>query len=255
MIELTVKRAMSDPIMAIVRAWADEEIMFATYLLGRSCAASPDLEKILAMASIGQDEFGHAELLLNLLVPNPSSRRDRERYFFERGPSDFRICGLLKLELLDDWAMFVARAFLYEEAEGVRLRWLAQRPQLADVVAAMAREEEEHRRYWRWWISALAKHPEARERLGAALAHLSPYVGDVLWAEDGAPSWDPLTLRKQWADEVSSFLLPLKVPDVEALIARMGEEPGPSPEVPSFTKFIREQQRIYRSDPEAVTWG
>lgn len=246
---------MSEPMMAVVRVWADEEIMFATYLLGRSCAASPDLEKILAMASIGQDEFGHADLLLNLLVPDPSSRRDRERYFFERDPSDFRICGLLKLELLDDWAMFVARAFLYEEAEAVRLRCLARRTELASIVAAMTREEEEHRRYWRWWISALAAHHEGRERLGAALAHLSPYVSDVLWAEDRAPSWDSLKLRKQWADEVSSFLSPLRVPDVERLTARMAEEPGPSPEVPSFTEFIREQQRIYRSDPEAVTWG
>jgi hypothetical protein len=35
----------------------------------------------------------------------------------------------------------------------------------------------------------------------------------------------------------------------------MASEPKPGPDVSSFWEFVREQQRIYRSDPEAITWG
>jgi 1,2-phenylacetyl-CoA epoxidase catalytic subunit len=240
----------------LLRAWADDEILFATYLLGRSCAASPDLEKLLAMASIGQDEFGHADMLLNLLFPGPDrAQRDKERYFFERSPAEFQNCSLLKLELLDDWAAFVVRAFLYEEAEAVRLRRLAQSDTMAGVVSVMAREEKEHRRYWRWWLSALSRHPEARKRLGSAANMLSRYVSDVLWIRNAPAWWDSRLLRREWAEEVASFLLPLSLPYAEELVERMAVEPEPGPEVPAFVNFIEEQQRVYRSDPEAVTWG
>lgn len=241
----------------IIRAWADDEIFFATYLLGRSCSASPDLEKILAMASIGQDEFGHAELLLSLLFPGPDAqrRRDKERYFFEREPQDFRNCGLLKLELMDDWAAFVVRAFLYEEAESVRMGRLSEVEDLAGVVAIMEREEEEHRRYWRWWITSLARHPEARQRLGSAIELLLPYVVDTFWIVDAPTWWDPAILRRQWAGAVAEVLAPLSLPHADSLLAQMASEPKPGPDVPSFWEFVREQQRIYRSDPEAVTWG
>ncbi len=241
----------------IIRAWADDETFFATYLLGRSCAASPDLEKILAMASIGQDEFGHTELLLGLLFPGPESsrRRDKERYFFEREPSGFRNCSLLKLELLDDWAAFVVRAFLYEEAESVRLGRLSKVEDLAGVVAIMEREEEEHRRYWRWWISSLARHPEARQRLGSAIELLLPYVADTFWIADAPTWWDPATLRRQWAEVVAAVLAPLSLPHADSLLAQIASEPKPGPDVSSFSEFVRKQQRIYRSDPEAITWG
>jgi phenylacetate-CoA oxygenase PaaI subunit len=241
----------------VVRAWADDEIFFATYLLGRSCGASPDLEKILAMASIGQDEFGHAELLLGLLFPGPDveRRRDKERYFFEREPSDFRNCSLLKLELLDDWAAFVVRAFLYEEAESVRVGRLSEVEDFAGVVAIMEREEEEHRRYWRWWISSLGRHPEARQRLGSAIELLLPYVADAFWIADAPTWWDPATLRRQWAEAVARVLAPLSLPHADSLLAQIASEPKPGPDVSSFWEFVREQQRIYRSDPEAITWG
>lgn len=184
---------------AFLSAWADDESMFATVLFGRATQVGPDLEHSLAMCSIGQDEFGHADLVMSLFLEGD---REKERYYFERDVTEFRNCALLRMELFEDWALFVARAFLYEEAEAVRLAWLEDQgaigEALADRVRVMVREEQEHLPHWRRWIRILASGGAGpRERLDMAFRQLADYVADTLWLPEGSPPGPDGTFRRR----------------------------------------------------------
>jgi len=249
------------PAESLLRAWADDEIFFATFLFGRSTHVGPDLERTLALASVGQEEFGHAELILELLVPG---ERDRERYFFEREASEYYCCSLLQEELLDDWAAFVVRAFLYEEAEAVRLervRELLERGELAglgleDRVQLMVREEAEHRAHWLRWIRLLGAESEGRKRARASLEKLAEKVGDVLCLPaGGAEWWRAEELRNRWARRVGRALESAGIGAVEGLLERMQEAGEPPRVSEGFEELVRRFQGAYRQDMEARTWG
>ncbi len=243
---------------AFLSAWADDEGLFANFLFGRATRVGPDLEHTLAMASIGQDEFGHTDMVLDLLLPDSA---EKERYWFERDPSRFRSCALLRSELADDWALFAARAFLYEEAEAVRLEWLAVLPDkdsaLERTVQSLAREEREHLPHWHRWMKLLAAADgQPRRRLDSALQALGANVSDTLWAAADCPStWDARALRAQWASRVAAVLRPLHLDSTDKLLAEMRADPRPGPVPDTFSRLIERMQSVWRSEPAARTWG
>lgn len=251
---MDAKAGLSVPFLA---AWADDEVMFANFLFGRSTHVGPDLERTLAMSSIGQDEFGHAGLILELFIPD---ERERERYHFERDVSQYRCCALLEDELIDDWTAFVARAFLYEEAEAVRLEQLEELlrdvPELRERVRVMAREEQEHRPHWVRWIRILSGSPEGRRRLEQSVEMLSERVCDVLWVAEGAPAgWDPVALRQRWARRVEAVLGPVGLRSTALLLDRIGQAPRAAQRSEAFAVLVGRLQETYRSEPAARTWA
>ena len=85
------------------------------------------------MSSLSQDELGHAAALYGLL--GDLTRRDPDAIAYDRAPAEYRHARLLD-HGRGDWAMTIARRYLYETADAVRLEALADGswPPLADLV-------------------------------------------------------------------------------------------------------------------------
>ena len=149
---------------------------------------APLLEEDVAMSSIAQDELGHAAALYGLLASLVDSTADAIAY--DREPDAYRHCRLLD-HGRGDWAMTIARRFLYDSADAIRLEASADGswPPLAELVGKLIREERYHRMHAGAWLDRLARSDgEPRERLLAALAELGPDAATVFTPLTGEPA-------------------------------------------------------------------
>jgi ring-1,2-phenylacetyl-CoA epoxidase subunit PaaC len=149
---------------------------------------APLLEEDVAMSSLSQDELGHAAALYGLLAELTGS--DPDAIAYDREPGAYRHARLLD-HGRGDWAMTIARRYLYETSDAVRLAALAGgswRP-LADLVGKLQREERYHEMHIGSWFERLASSDgEPRDRLIAALDRLAPDAGTVFTPLPGEPA-------------------------------------------------------------------
>jgi len=143
---------------------------------------APMLEEDVAMSSIAQDELGHAQALYRLLAEVVDDGRDADAIAYDRP-----VEGYYHARLLDhprgDWADTIARRYLYDTADGIRLDALAESSfaPLRELVDKIRREERYHLMHVSAWLERLASAGgEPRERLLLALDRLAPDAGTVL---------------------------------------------------------------------------
>ncbi len=134
---------------------------------------APMLEEDVAFSSLAQDEIGHARLLYEMLAQLRGE--DADELAFGRTADEYRHCRLLD-HPRTDWAFSVARRWLYDTADAVRLGALRRSSftPLAQVVEKIRREETYHLMHMDVWMRRLAQGGEARGRLQEALASLWP---------------------------------------------------------------------------------
>src|SRR5262245_56688948 len=173
-----IQGAVAVGLEALLRSMADDE-----FVLGFSdsewTGIAPLLEEDVAMSSLAQDELGHAQALYRLL--GDLTRVDPDALAYDREPSEYRHCRLLD-HGRGDWAMTIARRYLYDTADAVRLEALAggSWSPLAELVAKLEREERYHRMHATVWFERLARGAgDARARLIAALEGLGPDAATV----------------------------------------------------------------------------
>ena len=132
---------------------------------------APVLEEDVAFSSIAQNEIGHARALYQLLSD------DADALAFDRGLDEYRCAPLVELRLLD-WARTIARRWLYEVADEIRISELMQDadPSVAGLAAKINREEAYHRMHAEMWHERLRDTPQFR----AAIEELWPYALGVL---------------------------------------------------------------------------
>ena len=162
----------------LLRSMADDEFVIG-FSDSEWTGIAPLLEEDVAMSSLAQDELGHAAALYGLLGELTDTAPDTLAY--DREPDAYRHCRLLD-HGRGDWAMAIARRYLYDSADGVRLDALAggSWAPLAELVAKLVREERYHRMHAGAWLDRLARDDgEARARLLAALRELGPDAGTV----------------------------------------------------------------------------
>src|SRR6476646_10286451 len=131
------------------------------------------------MSSLSQDELGHAAALYGLL--GELTGLDADTIAYDREPAEYRHARLLD-HGRGDWAITIARRYLYETADAVRLDALTggSWSPLADLVGKIAREERYHRMHVDAWLDRLANGgSETPTRLAAALEQLGPDAGTV----------------------------------------------------------------------------
>ena len=130
---------------------------------------APLLEEDVAMSSLAQDEIGHAAALYGLLAD--LTGEDPDAIAYDRAPDEYRHARLLD-HGRGDWAMTIARRFLYETADAVRLEALAggSWAPLAELVGKMQREERYHPMHVEAWLTRLGP----RGRRGARATGGSP---------------------------------------------------------------------------------
>jgi ring-1,2-phenylacetyl-CoA epoxidase subunit PaaC len=143
---------------------------------------APILEEDVAMSSISQDEIGHARAFYELLAELVEDGRDADAIAYDRPAT-----GYYHARLLDwprgDWARTIARRYLYDTADAVRLEALAGSSwaPLSALVGKVRREERYHLMHATTWLERLAEADgEPRQRLLEALDLLGPDAGTVL---------------------------------------------------------------------------
>jgi ring-1,2-phenylacetyl-CoA epoxidase subunit PaaC len=136
---------------------------------------APTLEEDVAFSSIAQNEIGHARALYELAAAELDSTADA--LAFDRTPEDYRCAPFVELHLMD-WAHTIARRYLYEEADRVRLDALrtSDDAELAGLAAKIDREEVYHRMHAEMWAARLRDVPRFRD----AVNELWPYALGVL---------------------------------------------------------------------------
>jgi ring-1,2-phenylacetyl-CoA epoxidase subunit PaaC len=139
---------------------------------------APTLEEDVAFSSIAQNEIGHARALYELAATELDT--DVDALAFDRVLEDYRCAPLVELHLLE-WAHTIARRYLYEEADRVRIAALmgSDDAQLAGLAAKIDREEVYHRLHAEMWAARLRDEPRFR----AAVDELWPYALGVLEPE------------------------------------------------------------------------
>ena len=83
---------------------------------------APFLEEDVAFSSIAQNEIGHARALYELAARELGG--DADALAFDRRPEEYRCAPLVQTRLVGDWAGTIARHFLYETADAIRLEAL-----------------------------------------------------------------------------------------------------------------------------------
>jgi ring-1,2-phenylacetyl-CoA epoxidase subunit PaaC len=173
---------------ALLRSMADDEFVVG-FSDSEWTGIAPLLEEDIAMSSLAQDELGHAQALYGLLA-EVTGTADVDALAYDREPADYRHARLLD-HGRGDWAMTIARRYLYETADAVRLDALTAGSwaPLADLVGKLVREERYHLMHVGSWLERLATMSgQGRDRLIAALETLGPDAGTVFTPLPGEPA-------------------------------------------------------------------
>ncbi len=219
---------------------------------------APLLEEDVAMSSLAQDELGHAAALYGLLADLTGS--DADALAYDREPPDYRHCRLLD-HGRGDWAITIARRFLYDTADVVRLEALADGSwaPLAELVGKLLREERYHRMHAGAWLDRLGRSGgEARDRLLAALGQLgpdaatvfTPLPGEAALIEAGILAAPMTELETRWRGTIRPTFANLDLPMPPP--AR-DHERGRLDHGEAFRWLWGEFTSVRRSDPGA-TW-
>jgi ring-1,2-phenylacetyl-CoA epoxidase subunit PaaC len=161
--------------------YADDELILG-WRDSEWTGIAPSLEEDVAFSSIAQNEIGHARALYELAARDLGTTADE--LAFDREPSEYRNAPLVELRKLD-WAHTIARHWLYECADEIRLDALKRSDdtELAGLAAKMDREEVYHRLHAQMWADRLRDEP----RFVAAVKELWPYALGIL-PEDQRPA-------------------------------------------------------------------
>jgi ring-1,2-phenylacetyl-CoA epoxidase subunit PaaC len=124
---------------------------------------APNLEEDVAFSSIAQNEIGHARALYELAARDLGTTADE--LAFDRSPDEYRCAALVEHRFAEDWARTIARHWLYEAADGVRLEALkvSDDAEVAGLAAKIDREEVYHRMHAEMWEERLRDEPRFRD--------------------------------------------------------------------------------------------
>jgi ring-1,2-phenylacetyl-CoA epoxidase subunit PaaC len=124
---------------------------------------APNLEEDVAFSSIAQNEIGHARALYELAARDLGTTADE--LAFDRAPDEYRCAALVEHRFAEDWARTIARHWLYEAADAVRLEALkaSDDAEVAGLAAKIDREEVYHRMHAEMWEARLRDEPRFQE--------------------------------------------------------------------------------------------
>ena len=212
---------------------ADDELILG-WRNSEWTGVAPFLEEDVAFSSIAQNEIGHARALYELAGRDLGSTADE--LAFDRSPEEYRSAPLVELRRLE-WARTIARHFLYETADAVRIEALkaSDDPDVAGLAAKIDREEIYHRMHAEMWIDRLLASEEGTARLREAVEELWPYALGVLDEE----------LRPVWLERVREKL-PWPLPEAEAVPRAQHTE--------ELRELWAEMTSVRRSAPAGASW-
>jgi ring-1,2-phenylacetyl-CoA epoxidase subunit PaaC len=159
-------------------ALADDELILG-WRNSEWTGIAPFLEEDVAFSSIAQTEIGHARAWYELAAKELGTTADE--LAFDRDPDEYRCAPLVERRLVPDWARTIARHWLYEGADAIRIEGLktSDDEAVAGLAAKIDREEVYHRIHADMWARQLRESAE-RDRFEAAVEELWPHALGVL---------------------------------------------------------------------------
>jgi ring-1,2-phenylacetyl-CoA epoxidase subunit PaaC len=195
---------------------------------------APFLEEDVAFSSIAQNEIGHARALYELVARELGTTADA--LALDRQPEEYRCAPLVELRRLE-WARTIARHWLYEIADEIRIAALKEsaNAEVAGLAAKIDREEAYHRMHAEMWIDRLLATADGRTRLREAVDELWPYALGVLDDE----------LRPAFVERVRAKL-PFDVPDAQPVTRGQHTH--------ELRELWEEMTMVRRSQPAGAAW-
>ena len=168
---------------------------------------APFLEEDVAFSSIAQTEIGHARAWYELAAEELGT--DADALALDRDPAEYESAPLVELRLVPDWARTIARHWLYETADAVRIEALkgSDDADVASLAEKIDREETYHRMHAQMWADRLRDEPRFQD----AVDELWPYAAAML----------PPTQRSTLADRVGK-----EVPSNKVLLSHERGQSG-----------------------------
>ncbi len=256
------------PLQMLLFAIADDEFILG-YRNSEWTGIAPILEEDVAFSSMSQDEIGHARLCYEMLQELTGVSADKLAY--GRQPQEYLCCQLVEHRKLD-WAHAIARQFLYDTADHVRLEALthSKYEPLANATQKIVREEKYHLMHGDMWLTRLANlSTDSRARLEAALVVLwpdalgifEPLPGEEQLVADGVLPGTMSDMSTDWLGQITPYFYNLELSFPATLDERTGlYVPTAEPvyggrrgqHTEEFTKLWEEMTSVYRLDPQAV---
>lgn len=208
----------TDPRLELILAYADDELILG-HRLSEWTGWVPFVEEDLALSSIAQDEIAHARAYLQIAVDLGARAGDAnslDALALGRDKDAYRHAIVCERPNRD-FAYTIARQWLYDRADEVRVRGLASssfKP-LRDLAGVLVLEERYHLEHTEAWFARLANGPvDGRHRFGSALASVfpealaifEPLPSEPALRADGTLGTSHDEMRAQWFDGVRAAL-------------------------------------------------
>ena len=210
---------MSDSLVALLTAFGDDELVLG-HRHSEWTGFAPHIEEDVAFSSIAQDEIGHAAAYYSIVASITGD--DPDKLALGREPGDYRNAILCE-RANADWSYSLARHWLYDHADAVRLEALegTAHDELRALVNKMRREERYHLIHADTWVKRIAHGPvEGRTKMVEAITRAyDDALGlfEPIEREDEAvkEGWLPVPsdeLQRRYVDRVSTALDELGLP-------------------------------------------
>jgi ring-1,2-phenylacetyl-CoA epoxidase subunit PaaC len=159
------------PSVNLLLELADDELILG-WRNSEWTGIAPFLEEDVAFSSIAQTEIGHARAWYELAAEELGT--DADALAFDREPDEYRSAPFVELRLVPDWARTIARHWLYETADAIRIEALkgSQDSRVSGLAEKMDREEAYHRMHAQMWVERL----RGEARFAEAVDALWPYA-------------------------------------------------------------------------------
>jgi ring-1,2-phenylacetyl-CoA epoxidase subunit PaaC len=203
----------SRALLSVVTALGDDELVVG-HRHSEWTGFAPHIEEDVAFSSIAQDEIGHAGAYYALAAR--LTEGDADRLALGRDKDDYRHAVVCERPNRD-WAFTLARHWLYDHADALRLEMLEQttHPELAAVVTKIRREERYHLLHADIWMQRIAHGPvEGRRNLmdavgrafEDALGLFEPFENESEAVAEGILPAGSDELRKRFLEQTSAEL-------------------------------------------------
>lgn len=220
-----------DALIALLTALADDELILG-HRHSEWTGHAPHIEEDVAFSSIAQDEIGHASAYYSLIAKLTGGTPDQ--IALGREPADYRNAVLCE-QPNGNWAFTLARHWLYDHADDIRLEALegSSHEELSAIASKLRREERYHLLHADSWLRRVSSGPvEGRARL---IDSMTPAFTDAMGLfepiefEETAvkEGWLPVPsaeMKTRFAEQTAAALDDLGLPtEVSAIDDRSAE--------------------------------
>ena len=210
---------MSDALVSLVTALGDDELILG-HRHSEWTGFAPHIEEDVAFSSIAQDEIGHAAAYYSIAESVTGDTPDK--LALGREPEEYRNAILCERPNRE-WSYTLARHWLYDTADDVRLESLenSSHSELRSLVTKLRREERYHLIHAEAWLTRIARGPvDARSRIVDALTQafreadglFEPFEAETEAISEGLLSQPSSELQKKWHERATARLDELGLP-------------------------------------------